>query len=421
MARSLDEDLFSALRQVNPYFDEVDWLRDHVRIGYEERESFLNNEIENPLFTYRDQTPDPGYVDRLESFHFSLQSSAAPAVVIDLYRRKLDKQLLRNAMITASLNGDDEAFYRASCEQYGKPKKELFSYVAKRLLTICDKKKPLHPGSARRLRKVVAKIDHNLANVDRGVLPPPVLNGKAIRSVAEVESIFRATLDRCGIVGWSVYVDETGTLSRFSVKPQRRIIYIPSEQQLLSRPKPLTDVSVQGLAEHEIGVHVRRTYEAMSSPLRLLEIGFDNYLVGEEGLGGYVQQQIEGSDEFYGFDRYLAASLAVGMDGEVRDFRAVFSLMVDYYTLTLAPEETTEVAPSRAAWDVCLRIFRGTTGQTAGCIFTKDIVYLEGNIGIWNLLIDKPHVFESLFLGKFNPLLPRHVQTLQTLGIMAEW
>jgi hypothetical protein len=135
-----------------------------------------------------------------------------------------------------------------------------------------------------------------------------------------------------------------------------------------------------------------------------------------------VQQQVEGAEEFYGFDRYLAACLAVGMDGAERDFRSVYTLMLDYYTMRSGGEQaraSTNLA--RTAWDVCVRIFRGTTGQTVGTIFTKDIVYLEGNIGIWELLTEKPHVFPLLFIGKYDPLNQRHVKSLQTLGIMPEW
>ncbi len=28
----------------------------------------------------------------------------------------------------------------------------------------------------------------------------------------------------------------------------------------------------------------------------------------------------------------------------------------------------------------------------------RDIVYFEGNVGIWNLLIERPEVFDSLFI-----------------------
>lgn len=174
------------------------------------------------------------------------------------------------------------------------------------------------------------------------------------------------------------------------------------------------------LAEHEVGVHVRRCFEGSRSPLLLLQYGLDSHTIGEEGLAGYVQQQIEGADEFYGFDRYLAASLATGMDGQKRDFRAVFSLMTDYYTLRFNAGPKDE-APIHAAWNVCVRIFRGTTGKSAGTIFTKDIVYMEGNIGIWHLISEKPERFEQMFLGKFNPLLSRHVKSLQTLEILEQW
>jgi hypothetical protein len=139
-----------------------------------------------------------------------------------------------------------------------------------------------------------------------------------------------------------------------------------------------------------------------------------------------VQQQVEGATEFYGFDRYMAASFATGLDGEKRDFRGVFSIMVDYYIMRYATgagvtNKKLKERAQQAAWEVCVRVFRGTTGQTPGCIYTKDIVYLEGNISIWNLLTEKPHVFPDLFVGKFNPLSNRHIKSLQTLGIIKEW
>ena len=198
-------------------------------------------------------------------------------------------------------------------------------------------------------------------------------------------------------------------------------MYLPSATFLLSPTKTVTNVQIEALAEHEIGVHARRAYEGSQSSLLLLQTGLDSYLVGEEGLAGYVQQQIEGATEFYGFDRYLAASLAVGMDGIQRDFRAVFSLMVDYYTLQNEESVHSNNTAIHRAWSVCERIFRGTTGLTAGTIFSKDVVYMEGNIDLWHLISENPSRFESLFLGKFNPINKRHVRSLQTLGILKEW
>lgn len=418
---SYDDGIFQSFRAISTELDESQWLGDHIRIAQEERELFINNEIENPKFAYKQQVPKPDYAQQLATLENDIKNSSTHAVVVELYQRKIEKQRVRNLLISASLDGRDADFYQLSTDLYGKPRQKYFSYVAKRLTDLADKTKGQHPVKSKQLKKLVSKISTDSVDIDVDILPPPVPADRLIRSISEVVEIFQQTLDRCGISGWSLEVDGTTRRTRFSVNPFKRVVYIPCEAQLLSRSKKLARIHVEALAEHEVGVHARRTYEATQGPLRLLEIGLDDHLPGEEGLAGYVQQQIEGADEFYGFDRYLAACLAIGLDGEKRDFRGVFVIMVDYYTLQFAADNNKEGQPFKAAWDVCVRIFRGTSGQSAGCIFTKDIVYMEGNIRMWLLLSEKPQVFESLFLGKFNPLLTRHVKALQTLEILKEW
>jgi len=304
---------------------------------------------------------------------------------------------------------------------YGKPRKKYFSYISLRLKELCENYQTVYPNEVKRLLRVVSKINTDDIDIDVSVLPPLDTSGVIIESVDQAVKAFSETLARLEIIDWSIQVDKVSSRTIFSVDSTCKIIHIPNQKELLERKPKITDIHLKALAEHEVGVHARRVSEASSGPLQLLQIGLDNYLPGEEGLAGYAQQQMEGAEEFYGFDRYLAACLAVGVDGTKRDFRAVFSLMTDYYTIKFKDDRIAGRAPFQAAWVVCVRIFRGTTGQTAGCIYTKDIVYLEGNIGIWNLLTEKPQVFESLFLGKFNPLIPRHVRSLQTLEILKEW
>ena len=94
--------------------------------------------------------------------------------------------------------------------------------------------------------------------------------------------------------------------------------------------------------------------------------------------------------------------------------------MSDYYNVftdgVLSDEQL-----HKTVWDVCMRVFRGTTGQGVGTIYTKDIVYLEGNIEIWNLLVSHPEAFEQFFVGKYNPLLRSHVTALKKLEIIKGW
>lgn len=419
-----DERLFAVIKKVDVGFDEVEWMQDHLVINRSERELFLNNETENPKFYYRAQNPRPGYLEELAEAELLVEESEAPEVVIDLYRRKIERLKLRHRLIEASLKGDNQEFFGLSKKIYGATNKKTFSYVAKQVQSLCHNAKSQHKTVARRLATVFHRVNTSGVTISPDILTEPLDNSRLVTSALEVKQVFADALNQYEINNWTIKIDDTGTRRIFSVRQRDRQIIIPCDEQLFARSKPLTELHLHAIAEHEVGVHVRRAVRAERCPLRLLTVGLDGYLVGEEGLASYVQQQIEGATEFYGFDRYLAASLAVGMDGEARDFRSVFSLMTDYYTLKFddnTSEQAKGLPPFKASWDVCVRIFRGTTGQEAGCIYTKDIVYLEGNIGIWNFLIEKPCAFEHLFVGKFNPLNQRHVKTLQTLEIVPQW
>jgi len=420
MSTAFDERWFERLRQATNLVDDAEWFQNYSKITKAERDLFVNNEIENPQFHLKKSTPNIDGEIEIDGLLLDMQKNEKEAIVLELYEKKLHNNRLRSQLITASQTHDDEAFYKISSELYGKPKKRYFAYVAKQVTALANKHAEEHPQAAKRLKKVMSKIDMKAVDISADILPPLVKNSEEVTSIAEAETIFRKTLDRLEITGWEIAVDKTDARSRFSINAYQNTIHIPSEAKLLGRPKKITRVQLEALAEHEVGVHARRAFEGANSKLLLLQTGLDHYLPGEEGLAGYCQQQIEGADEFYGFDRYLAASLAIGMDGTVRDFRSVFSLMSDFYTLRYAVEKG-KTSPLQAAWEVTVRTFRGTTGQTAGTIYTKDISYMEGNIGIWHLISDKPKTFESLFVGKYNPLIERHVRSLQTLEILKEW
>ena len=420
MKGALDERWFERLRVATSLVDDLQWFKNYSKITKTERDLFVNNEIENPKFHLKKTKPNTEGEDEIDSLLAEMQKEEKEVVVLELYERKLHSHRLRSQLITASQTHNDEEFYRISSELYGKPKKRFFAYVAKRVTELALEHDKTHPAESKRLKKLFSKIDFKNIDISADILPPSVKKSPELESVEQAVAIFKATLDRLQISGWEVVVDDRESRTRFSVNAYLKTVYIPGEARLFGRPKKMTLVQLQALAEHEVGVHARRAHEGAQSALLLLQTGLDHYLPGEEGLAGYCQQQIEGADEFYGFDRYLAASLATGMDGVERDFRAVFSIMSDYYTLrySTVPGKT---SPLQAAWEVCVRTFRGTTGQSAGTIYTKDISYLEGNINIWHLISDRPKVFESLFIGKYNPLIERHVRSLQTLEILKEW
>lgn len=411
---------YHRLLELTNYADTT-WMQEHTRVSSRERERFFEHDVENPHLRYVETESLEKHIHALGELRNEVTQGERNLHVRKLYEDKIDAYITRFTMLDCTRAGDDMGFFTHSMDLYGKPKKSYFAYIARRMREMLHEMKPtvIQKKAHRRMLGIVSKINHTHEVTPTGLLPDIVHNRGNRISVEEVQRIFNETLIRYGIKGWTICVDETRR--RFSVHQKRNVIYIPSRKSLNERRVPLTDLHARALAEHEIGVHVRRAYEGEKQPLMLLKTGLAGYLRGEEGIAGYMQQRIEGASEYYGFDRYLALSLACGLDGEVRDFRSVFSCMVDYYLLTLLMDDTIHTRVEQYAWDTCMRIFRGTSGQRAGVVFTRDIVYLEGNIGIWNMLFLHPERLSACLIGKYDPLNQSHVTSLQALGILPQW
>ena len=179
---------------------------------------------------------------------------------------------------------------------------------------------------------------------------------------------------------------------------------------------------LKALIEHEIGTHVARREKGERTKLKLLGLGLDRYLKGEEGIATYQEQKIEGANDFSGFDGHFAISLASGIDGKKRNFREVFDILKNYYFIK-SKKQTTEGAwesAENSAWSRCIRTFRGTSCQTPGACFTRDIAYREGNIGVWNVIKNNPEEIKRFSVGKYDPGNPRHIWILEQLNITDE-
>ncbi len=415
----LDTKWFNALREI--LFDDVDWIQSFCKVDERERHRFLIGEVENPKFSLCSVVASqlPEYGDRLRELREKVEAEERNEHVRALYLSKLDRRLGFIPMYQASELRDDAAFHAAAVSQYGKPKRELFTYAAKRIKDlIVASERTSYTESRKSLNRVFAKIDTTKVTLTPDILPSPVTDTSATVTSGEVVALFEATLTEYHMDGWRIECDRESTRTRFAVNSQKQLIYVPNDKAFSRRAKPLTLLGARAIAEHEIGVHALRAHNGAQTNLLILSNGLAGYLRGEEGLAAYVQQQVEGAREFYGFDRYLAISLAVGMDGTKRDFRSVFEILRHYYLLLQAAAPGGEERAVNAAWETSVRIFRGTTGTSVGTPFMRDIVYFEGNVGMWNLLIDRPEVFDSLFVGKFDPQNREHTKALSALGIL---
>lgn len=223
-----------------------------------------------------------------------------------------------------------------------------------------------------------------------------------IISAKGIVDVFGDALKKINAEGWTVV--EVSNRTAIDVKQDTRQVRVPTTREM--GPTKLKKRTI-----HEIGTHVLRRVLGNESIIKILGAGLDRYEVGEEGVTTMREQAIGGKvDTFAGLAYHLPISLAQGLDGEKRDFREVYDIMVKYFALKevlpsedAEEEEEKKESPQEKAWKNCLRAFRGTNCKTPGIAFTKDIIYREGNIKVWYKTAEDPGVLRQASIGKYDP------------------
>lgn len=81
--------------------------------------------------------------------------------------------------------------------------------------------------------------------------------------------------------------------------------------------------------------------------------------------------------------RYLAIALGWGTLGEPMDFRQVYEII---WRAKCILSKCDEAYAKERAFNECVRAFRGGRPDIQGAVFTKDIMYYDGNIDLWRWL-----------------------------------
>ncbi len=416
-------------------------LQDYEYIRYTNdrsiKDAFLANELPEPYFEYHDVDPL-----RVEERLADIETMAEvvgrfdDALVRVSYGDKLRELREKYELIRAARSGDDAAILDASIRLYGDPQQELFQHAlehARACLAVVKGEYGSHPLVKRHIDTLgsIVPASHIRHEHSWGDIRLPEVRTYADDEALSSSGILRlmyAAFERYGIEGWHAIVDAPGERTTFSTDQERTTIFIPSDEDLLARRYPLTRERVESIIAHEVGVHVRRRVMGERSPLRLLGFGLAGYLRAEEGIATYAEQVRDGARHFAGILGYLSVGLARGVDGVGRTFRELYEILHSYMIVAslehaFAYREKVDVEAlceraKRRAWARCVRTFRGTTGTTPGACFTKDIVYLEGNIAIWQLVTKEPEWVERFHLGKYDPTNEVHVSLLRELGMV---
>jgi hypothetical protein len=326
-------------------------------------------------------------------------------------------------------------FQRYSEFIYGTPSQEVFEYTvnvvrksaeeartsdnedlvksADRLLDVLPKIK-VDTSQALPRQDQVARAHSQVTQEFNDMLNIPI-EGEEIDAEG-IKAAFEQAIEIVGADDWKVAIDTDA--SNISMNHEKKTARVP-ESHKVDKSK------LEGLIVHEIGTHLTRRVNGIRSKLKLLSLGLDRYEVGEEGVTTLREQAIRNEvDDFAGLSGHLSISLALGLDGKPRDFRGVYEVMERYFEFEhlkdrMEPAEAAEKAITKA-WGRTVRTFRGSDCKTPGVCFTKDIIYREGNISVWDVVKENPEEMMRFSIGKYDPSNPRHIAVLDQLGITDE-
>ena len=419
---ALDAAIFPRYREL--YVDVLsEVMPDPANLDAQKR-AFLNDELTNPVFTYeKNLTLD--HDDTEAALHKLAAEARAPGVYLDPVARAYEGAIAERLMQVqlgrsiqqlqrdADTERFTERFTEAMGSLYGMPEQSIFDDLLAALVGEL-RAMPLECESNAARERLLDLMGDRERTFTPPVMEPPsdIVNPtNPITTSAELVAIFEEALTHLGIDDWKIVV--SAYTSNIRVLPKVRHVWVPSDQDLAVRAKPLTHSNVLGLVTHEIGTHVLRQHQGQKSCLQLLAFGFNGYQRGEEGLAMYREQQFTGVVDFAGVEGYLAIGLARGLDGAgMRTFREVFEVLVDHF---MAIRGFPQEASRELAWKRCVRTFRGTPGYLPGVVFTKDIVYRDGNIATWREMCDGTYHDLDLDAGKYDQTDPTQRSIIREL------
>lgn len=430
-SKAYDAHLYDDFAEVGS-FQSYDYLNGNPDYREDQKSKFLSGEIENPVLDYPDLDSDwlSETEVKLVQQKQNIIENEQDNFIKQVYRWRLNEKIAEIRMLRAVSTGEMSRFRRYSEFVYGEPSKEIFAYTInnirqKALESVGSENEDLKAAAEELLEALPDLEDvsglttpsaHTIEQATRQTTQElgsliDVIDDKEKLDANQIKEAFESALKTLGVTDWEVVIDSETSRTAISVNQETKTVNIPEGRQATAK-------KVATLILHEIGTHVARRVNGEKSRLMLLGLGLDRYERGEEGIATMREQAYAKKvDDFSGLDGYLAISLAIGVDGKPRDFRQVYEVLDKYYTFKNLQSGKTkaEAEANQSAWTRSVRTFRGTDCKTPGVAFTKDAVYREGSIAIWDLISNYPDQMKEFNQGKYDPTNPRHIWILEEL------
>lgn len=431
----LDKKWFAFVNKTGS-FETYRFLDGNEKFRNKQQKLFFMDNVKNPILDYPllKKNYFKGAKRKLEKLKKTILLKEKNLIVKKAYELKLNEKIIELEMLEAVARKDFKGFMNYSIRLYGQPSKKIFNYIILQLeLKI---KKQLDSNNinlrkiARELWNILPKKNHSKEKLfypngkTRSLVKHETLKefGGLVElkkttknfTALEIKKIFVEKLKELNLSGWKIKINSVSD-TRMYVDQKKKTIVIPELKKAYVN-------YLRYLLIHEIGTHILRRENGERSKLQLLGLGLNNIEMAEEGIATVRGQALNKNfEDFSGIDGFLAVSLALGLDGKRKDFRETFETMKKYYLFNslLSGKEFKEAEKyaDLAAWNRCIRTFRGTNCKIPGICFTKDIIYYQGNINIWKALQKNPAEIKRFSIGKYDPANPRHIWILEQLNI----
>ncbi|MDH5717280.1 MAG: flavohemoglobin expression-modulating QEGLA motif protein [Spirochaetia bacterium] len=278
----------------------------------QERKKFLSRRGYEPQFHYRQLKIDP-YQFREKLYKLPVSQISDPPLR-EMYRRVVDNFATKIEMLT---HVGTPQFLYSSLRYYGEPSS----------LDIANAKFLLHAA-------------------ETGTYAEPEQNMKAEQIKAACERSAKELGIECDIVLSSKIV------ANAMVDGAKRTL-------LINKNAKISEIELQSLIYHELGVHMTTTINARKQPLKVFILGLPQNTYTQEGLAIFWEH-ISNSLNLSRLRRLALRTLAVEMMVKGMSFSTVFHRLNNDYHLSID-----------SAFMLTTRVFRGGG-------FTKDYLYLSG-------------------------------------------
>lgn len=302
----------------------------------EEHNKFLVDPTYNPQFEYKPLKFDPNNLyARLKRIEFPDSSIGT------LWRKKADEIKRKIELLEA--RGTDH-FTAKSIHLYGAPDEAIYQQA---------------------LEEVKA-------------MPSDFPEPTNILTAKEAKKIFEQAIEEYGLKGWSVKIKSEMVSDAIAGK---------ENSIMLREGATFSEERLKGTIAHEIETHVFTAMNGSMQPYKIFQRGLADYLMTEEGLAVYNQEQTESSETA---KKYWPASSVIGI------YVALHGTFADVYAEILKYGFDME-----RAWKVALKAKRGMTDTSRLGAFTKDFVYFKGYKMILDFVKNGGDL-RDLYYGKIN-------------------